>query len=460
MHANPMRRNANVFGCSFACLSHADSHSLSEAFKMNVKRQSLAGGRTVVVQFDERNVDFSDEILELLHTAGVKVEARITQRNHRPDPATLIGKGKVDEVKEAARSEKASFVVFDNQLSPIQVRNLEDAIECPVVDRVEVILEIFAMHARTAMAKAQIELARLKYAMPRIIRRVVDLEQLQAGAPVRGAVGMGARGPGEKKIEYDRRALRRSVKALEDSIHDIQNRKNDEVMRRSRRFFTAAVAGYTNAGKSTLFNALTGGSVVADNSLFTTLDTKTHIWKLHGKFGILLSDTVGFIKDIPHLLVASFHATLEEVRYADVIIHVVDSTAVNLEERIEVVNKVLEEIGASSPNQVLVFNKADASKNDGIDVAMMRNKHPRGILISAKTGEGLDVLIEAVKAAIMAKMKHAKLEVPVTDSRIIELVEDNCIILGKMLREEHFEYDVYYPPTIQKSISEYGDARC
>lgn len=328
-----------------------------------------------------------EELQGLVETAGVDVVGTLTQSRRTPNPATLFGSGKVDELKMLVESLGAELVVIDNNLSPSQARNLEKAIDTVIVDRSEVILDIFASRARTYEAKLQVELAQLLYFRPRLKRMWTHLERIEGG------VGAG-RGPGEKQLETDRRLVDKRIDELKRKLASVEKHRGRMVSQRNDHM-TVSLVGYTNAGKSTLMNALTGADIYAADQLFATLDTRTRKWEVPHWGDVLLSDTVGFVRNLPHHLVASFRSTLEEARHADLLLHVVDSSHPEADKQIETVNQVLDEIGVDHSNTILVFNKCDAALDRSV-VDVLRLKYDDAVTVSAKSGEGLDRLAAAV----------------------------------------------------------------
>jgi GTP-binding protein HflX len=337
-----------------------------------------------------------EELSALADTAEVVTVGQVTQNREKPDGATYIGKGTVERLKEVVLTSGADTVIFDNELSPGQVRNLEKAIEKKVIDRTELILDIFARHARTPQAKLQVEVAQLEYSLPRLRRMWSHLG------------GVGFRGPGETQLETDKRLIREKIHMLKRGLEEIRRRKEREVGTRDD--FTVAIVGYTNAGKSTLMNTLTGAGVYVADQLFATLDTRTRPWKVAPRRSVLLSDTVGFISNLPHRLVESFHATLEEVLTADVLLHVVDASNSEPMQQIEAVRTVLEQIGVKDKLEVTALNKVDAMADRAL-LAFLERRVPRPIAISARTGEGLEQL--AAMIAGLAERKEGLYEVKV-----------------------------------------------
>ena len=331
------------------------------------------------------------ELTALTRTAGAVVVDRFQQKISRINPATYVGKGKAEQLRGRAKRFKADVVIFDNDLSPAQIRELEDIIEVKVIDRSELILDIFATRAKTMQAKLQVELAQLEYTYPRLTRMWSHLDTLAGagGATAAGAVGgIGTRGTGEKQLEIDRRLVSKRISELKRELADIDRRKLREIKGR-RGLFKICLVGYTNAGKSTLMNALTDAGVLVEDRLFATLDTRTRQWELERGVKVLLSDTVGFVRHLPHQLVASFKATLEEAVNADLLMHVVDASSTEVFEQIESVEQVLEEIGCGENEKVVLLNKADVLKSRKV-LESVQTVYPDAACISAKTGTNLD----------------------------------------------------------------------
>jgi GTPase len=342
-----------------------------------------------------------DELALLVDTAGADVAARVVQRRDRPDPATYVGRGKVEELASLSVRVDADTVVFDDELSPAQQRNLEKLLGRTAIDRTAVILDIFAQNARSPEGKAQVELALLRYRLPRLRGRGFGLSQ-QAG-------GIGTRGPGETQLEVDRRRLVRRMHRLEDDLRDVERTR--QVQRRSRargRHRELALVGYTNAGKSTLLNRLTDAGVPAQDRLFVTLDPRTRQFALPGGETVLATDTVGFVRKLPHELVEAFRSTLESVRLSDLVVHVVDGAAPDPQGQMDAVRAVMEEIGASDVPELLVMNKADRSA----EAARLAAETEGAVCISARTGEGMDEFLRTVADRLRVADRVVELVIP------------------------------------------------
>ncbi|MBP7051553.1 MAG: GTPase HflX [Phycisphaerae bacterium] len=344
--------------------------------------------------------DYNDNLAELTslaESAGAIVVDRFQQRIRTINPATYLGKGKVDLLAGRVRRFEADVIIFDNDLSPAQIRELETVTQTKVVDRSELILDIFATRAQTKQAKLQVELAQLQYTYPRLTRMWSHLDTVTgaSGGPAAGAVGaIGVRGPGEQQLEIDRRLVSKRINELKRELEGIDKRKLREIRGR-KDFFQVCIVGYTNAGKSTLLNALTNADAFVEDRLFATLDTKTRKWTPARGVELLVSDTVGFVRDLPHQLVASFKATLEEAVFADLLLHVIDVSNPDVVVQIESVTGVLSEIGCRDKPVLEVFNKVDAIQDIG-PLEMLQTLHPDAVSISAKTGLGLDDLAQGV----------------------------------------------------------------
>lgn len=400
-------------------------------------RESAAAGRAkqraLMIGALEQGDDLS-ELQELLRTAGVAVVGQLVQHRERPHPNTYLGPGKIDELRALLKTGDANVVACDDELSPRQERNLERLLDVPVVDRTTVILDIFAGHAHTAEGKLQVELAQLQYNLARMRGLWTHLERLGAGAGAPGGgPGIGTRGPGESQIETDRRLARDRITALRRRLDKVRGSRETMRAERARaQLPTVALVGYTNAGKSTLLNRLTGAEVGVRNRLFHTLDPTTRSYRLGGR-DYLLTDTVGFIRKLPHQLVDAFGATLEETRMADLLLHVVDASAPeeDLEEMMRAVDSVLSEIGAGDQPRMLILNKADALDDEQrVDVGL---RHPEGMLVSALTGEGLEELGERIEQEFERRLRDVELLLPYSEGgRLAELHG----VAGDLVRED------------------------
>lgn len=366
-----------------------------------------------------------EELKGLAATAGVNVVGQLTQRRQKPDPATYLGHGKVEELRGAVAARDADVVIFDNDLSPGQTRNLEKALGIKVLDRTELILDIFASRAQTAQARLAVELAQHEYAMPRLKRLWTHLSRQKKG--------VGLRGPGETQLEEDRRLVETRIKELRRQLNMIEGRKEREVAAR-RGVMTVSLVGYTNAGKSTLMNVLTGANVFVQDALFATLDTRTRRWQLPGWGPVLLSDTVGFIRDLPHHLIESFKATLEEARQADLLLHVADGSNPAVYDQIAAAYDVLEEIDIQRKDMLLVVNKVDALP-DRLRLDGLLGRYPNAIPISAQTGFGLPNLATAVSDALSHSFLNINVELGVENGRLLAYLAAHGEIFSKQFRD-------------------------
>ena len=389
-------------------------------------------GVTIPPATPDETEDHLEELAQLIDTAGADEAARVLQRRDHPDPATYVGKGKAQELHEVSEEVDADTVVFDDELTPAQQRNLEKILGRTAIDRTDVILDIFAQNARTQEGKAQVELALLRHRLPRLRGRGKQLSQ-QAGAMGAGAARapIGSRGPGETQLEVDRRRLLRRVHKLERELEQLTlTRRNQRRARRRSRLRTVSLVGYTNAGKSTLLNRLTDAGVLVENRLFATLDPRTRRLDLPGGETVLVSDTVGFVRKLPHQLVQAFRSTLEVVAESDLLLHVVDATASDPEGQIAAVRSVLNEIDADHVPELLVINKADASPQGAKGLSV---RHPDAVVISAVTGEGIDELLVALGEQLRATANTVELLVPYDRGDVVATVHRE----GEVLSEAH-----------------------
>jgi GTP-binding protein HflX len=383
-----------------------------------------------------------DELALLVDSAGADVVGRITQRRDSPDPATFVGRGKAEEIAELSRTLDADTVVFDDELSPAQHRNLEKLFGRTAIDRTAVILDIFAQNARSPEGKAQVELALLRYRLPRLRGRGLQLSQQGGGL-------LGNRGPGETQLEVDRRRLLRRMHHLEADLRDVDRTRG--LQRRSRargRHRELALVGYTNAGKSTLLNALTDAGVPAENRLFVTLDPRTRQFALPGGETVLVTDTVGFVRKLPHELVEAFRTTLASVRLADLLVHVVDGTAANAEAQMAAVRTVLDEIGAGEVPELIVINKADRAPDAAKALA---HSLEGSVLLSARTGEGVDEFLRVVADRLRGSDRVVELVVPWERGDILAAIHRE----GEVVAQTDGEQSA----TLQVVLDEVGKAR-
>jgi GTP-binding protein HflX len=367
-----------------------------------------------------------DELALLVDTAGADVVARVVQRRDAPDPATFLGSGKVRELHEICLAIDSDTVVFDHDLSPAQQRNLEKILGRTAIDRTAVILDIFAQNARTPEGKAQVELALLSYRLPRLRRASGSLSQ-QAG-------GIGTRGPGETQLEVDRRRLVHRMHRLEAELHEIERTRDVQRQSRQRgRHREVTLVGYTNAGKSSMLNLLTDAGVVAEDRLFVTLDPRTRQRQLPGGETILFTDTVGFISKLPHELVRAFMTTLDSVRLADLLVHVVDASSPSADEQIEAVHEVLREIGADHVPEILVFNKCDV---EGSRAHELVARYPGSVYASAVTGENIDTVIGAIGDCLRSSDHIVTLRLPIGRGDLIAAAHREGEVLDKSMTDD------------------------
>ena len=362
------------------------------------------------------------EFRELVSSAGGVVVAELMQRRSRPDPATLVGAGKVEEIAGVAASTGADLVLFDHDLTATQLRNLEAALPCRALDRTQLILDIFARHARTREGQLQVELAQLEYMLPRLTGKGKAMSQLGGG--------IGTRGPGETKLETDRRQIQRRIDQLKLDLDAVRRvRKQQRQRRESVPVPTVALVGYTNAGKSTLFNCLTGAQVLQSPRMFATLDPKLRAIELPSRRKVLLSDTVGFIRNLPHTLVTSFRATLEEVAQAEVLLHVRDAASTYGEEQKAQVEKVLGELESLHKPRIEVLNKIDLLGEDERMGLLERTGTSGEVAVSARTGEGTDALLAAIDRALLSDpVIEAELRVPQQEGGVLAAIEAGMIV--------------------------------
>ena len=383
-------------------------------------------------QHDRSTIESLDELEALLETAGGVCMARALQNRKTPEPRTLIGAGKVEELKELAEAHKCTLAVFDNELSPSQMKALSEDLGLKVLDRSSLILDIFAGRARTREGRLQVELAQYKYLLPRLTGMWKHLTgQTGTSAPI------GTRGPGETQLESDRRHIRRRITKLEEELSEVMRvRDTQRKMREKNRVPVIALVGYTNAGKSTLLNMLTDAAIQAENRLFDTLDTTTRRFEINGAQEVLISDTVGFIRKLPHHLVEAFKATLEELKHANLLIHVIDGSSPEWEEQMRVVNELISQLGAGDTPVIEAFNKCDVYTGE---------YKPRGsnvVEISAKTGLGIDALLDMIGKELNAVRQKVTLLLPYNKAGVVEMLHNEGVVTGTNYLEDGIELDV------------------
>lgn len=394
----------------------------------------------VVPQGDARTAAEALAELQLLaQTAEFTVAGCMVQHRRTPDPQCYFGGGKLQELAEVVRLSNTAIVICDDSLSPAQARSIEQAVECPVIDRSELILQIFSMHARTPQSRLQVELATLQYEMPRLKRKWTHLERQRGGIGVRG-------GAGEKQIDVDRHLLRQRVASISRELKRIEEHKVREVGARPE-LFTVAVVGYTNAGKSSLMNRLTDAGVLAENRLFSTLDTRTKPWRLAGGRTILLTDTVGFIRKLPHQLVASFHATLEEALHADLLLVMVDGSSPEARDQMITVDEVLKELGADNLPRITVINKTDLVEDQGMLGALFQHD-PHAVAISVRTGDRIESLMAALQDKIAQAENRVELLVPHHVGALHAEIRAKATVLSEFYTEHGCLMEIQVSPAL------------
>ena len=410
-----------------------------EEFGKPEERVILVGVQTG----ENDNVEESlDELRELASTAGAVTVGRIVQNREAIHPGTYIGKGKIEEVRALVYAMDATGIICDDELSPAQLNNLERELECKVMDRTLLILDIFASRAITSEGKIQVELAQLRYRAARLVGLRESLSRLGGG--------IGTRGPGEKKLETDRRLIRTRISALKQEL--VQVEKHRELLRSGRargNMKTAAIVGYTNAGKSTLLNKLTGSEVLSEDKLFATLDPTTRLLNLKDGQQILLTDTVGFIHKLPHHLIDAFKSTLEEAKYADLILHVVDASNPQMDEQMYVVYETLQRLEAMDKPVVTAFNKMDRI---GESLTVRDFKADRIVQVSAKTGEGLEALLQAIEEILREQKIYIERDYSYQESGKIQLIRKYGELLGEEYKEDGIHVSAYVPKELDGRV--------
>ena len=411
--------------------------------KTVIERAVLVGLNAGCFSEEETATEKSlDELEDLLETAGGFCTGKILQNRHTPDPHSFIGEGKALEVKMLVEATGSNMVVFDNELSPGNIRALEEIIGVTVLDRSALILDIFAQRARTREGRLQVELAQYKYLLPRLSGMGASLSR-QGG-------GIGTRGPGETQLESDRRHIRERIDRLQDELEQVRKVRAVQRERRMKNSVpVVAIVGYTNAGKSTLLNQLTGADIPANNRLFDTLDTTSRQLKVSDNLDVILSDTVGFIAKLPHHLVNAFHATLEELEYADLLLHVIDASDPQLEQHIAVVNRLIAKLAKPETPVLKVYNKADRVYYDDI---------PRGkdiVAISAKKGINMDGLLQAIETALAKSRHHVLLRLPYSMGGTVETLHNNAKVKATEYTAEGIEVETILDEILYGRYREY-----
>lgn len=398
-----------------------------------------------------------DELARLVDTAGADVEARIVQRRDAPDPATYVGKGKAEELHRVSLAVDSDTVVFDDELTPAQQRNLEKILGRTAIDRTDVILDIFAQTARTQEGKVQVELALLRHRLPRLRGRGQQLSQQAGGATAGGArAPIGSRGPGETQLEVDRRRLQRRINKLEGDLKNLTKTRRTQRRARHRSGLpTVSLVGYTNAGKSSVLNRLTDADVVVADRLFATLDPRTRRLELPGGEALLLSDTVGFVRKLPHDLVEAFRSTLEVASEADLLVHVVDASAAEPVEQIKAVREVLDEIGAEHVPELLAFNKSDLAP---LEAKRLAAANPGSVTVSATTGEGVEDLLDAIGDRLRVLRPVAEFLVPFERGDILAAIHREGEVVSEAHEDRGTRIRARLGPTRVSAYSEFSVA--
>lgn len=404
------------------------------------ERVILVGVR---VQDQDDTEESIDELEDLVKTAGAETVGRIIQNREKIHPGTYVGKGKIDEIKVMAETLGATGIVCDDELSPAQLRNLEDALDMKVMDRTLIILDIFAARASTNEGKIQVELAQLKYRLGRLVGLGHSLSRLGGG--------IGTRGPGEKKLEMDRRLIKDRIAQLNRELDDVKRHREITRSQRSRNQTpVAAIVGYTNAGKSTLLNKLTSAGVLEEDKLFATLDPTTRSLELPSKQQILLTDTVGFIRKLPHHLIEAFRSTLEEAKYADIIIHVVDASNPQMEKQMHIVYETLNKLGVTDKTVITLFNKLDKVSEEQI---LRDFRADKTLKIAAKTGQGLEELKELLEEVLRGKKILLERVFEYSDAGKIQSIRKYGELLAEEYRPEGIYVKAYIPMEIYEKVT-------
>jgi GTP-binding protein HflX len=410
--------------------------------------------RAILIGLEKQGVskwdlrDSMEELRELANSAGAEVVDTVTQKLPKPTAPYYIGRGKAELIKESIADQQVTSVIFDDELSPAQGRNLENLLARKVLDRTQLILDIFAQRARSREGRLQIELAQLQYLLPRLTRMWHHLSR-QTG-------GIGTRGPGETQLEVDRRRVQERIARLERELESV--RKTRAVQRQGRKrhqWPVAAVVGYTNAGKSTLLNLLTGADLVAEDRLFATLDPTTRSFVLPNKQRVLLTDTVGFLRKLPHTLIESFKATLEEVHEADLLIHIVDLSHPRVDEQMEAVDNVIKELDAYGKQTLIVFNKIDRLEDGELADAYMQ-RFPGSVAISARTGARVGELVQALQDALAQWRLRSRFRIPASESALVAEIHRVGHVLELCYEDDHVLIVAHVPPHLEAKLARYS----
>lgn len=402
--------------------------------------------RALLVSVDTGEFDAEaslDELFELVKSAGAEPAFAITQKLQKPESATFVGKGKLAEIKEICENEELDLIVADSELTPTQIRNIESETNVRVIDRTTLILDIFALRARSKEGKLQVELAQLKYTLPRLTGKGIEMSRLGGG--------IGTRGPGETKIETDRRHIRRRMETLKEELAEVEKHRN--MLRRRREkdgVITCAIVGYTNAGKSTLMNYLTDAGVLAQDKLFATLDPTSRALRLPSGVSVMLIDTVGLVRRLPHHLVEAFRSTLEEAAQSDIIINLCDASSEEARVHLGVTNDLLESLGCGDTPIITVLNKCDL-----LDDQTLAQDFNSYIKISAKTGEGIDKLLDAIDNNLPVRMKRVKLLVPFQNAGVISEIREKGTLISEEYVAEGVEVEAIVDEIIYAKVKDY-----
>ena len=408
-----------------------------------IERAVLAGLYADCFRKEEQATEQTlDELEALLETAGGVCVAKVLQNRHAPDPHSFVGEGKADEIRELAALHGAEMVVFDNDLSPSQIRALEEITGTTVLDRSALILDIFAQRARTAEGRLQVELAQYKYLLPKLSGMGKSMSRLGGG--------IGTRGPGETKLETDRRHIRARIDRLEEELEQVRKLRSVERRRRQKNEIpVVALVGYTNTGKSTLLNRLTGSDIPANDRLFDTLDTTTRQLEVTDRLTVLLSDTVGFIAKLPHHLVDAFRATLEELAYADLLIHVIDAADPEREEHIRIVERLIGQLANPETPVIRCYNKADLVGPEALPVG------PNNIAISARTGQGIESLYAVIERELSKGLRHSVFLLPYSMGGQVEVLHDKAKVLRCDYTAQGIEIEVELDEVLYGRLARY-----